>query len=391
MGAALGGAIEVTDQHEALIGGRLELLEPRLDPHFGDDVTPVRPPWPASSRISCELASPARPVVRNKTTLHTLTQKSDAIGLRLGLIPWWGPILFEDWGGMTEALLAEPRLRIVVLDDDEWTRGVTCALLGYAGFDSVGVATTLGLKKVLSPRAAVLCDVSPPRKFAQVVQTATEVRAITAARNPLVLCGSQPAVQLAILVRACNATGFVERSKEADVLTARLAALVREAEGRSHAVPHASGSTPAERQSPAVPHASGSMPTARHVAKDAVRVLLIDDDELTLEILQSHLLCDRSSTAGSPRSSWLMSTCRTCAATTCARASRQPRGRATRSLSSARACRMQSSRSERGAQAPTVGSRRGGASKGSPPCCKRRCDAGEGPDASDSRNDCLGE
>src|SRR5258708_669231 len=82
---------------------------------------------------------------------------------------------------------------------------------------------------------------------------------------------------------ARTAGGFVERSKEGAVLTARLAARGREAEGGSHAVPHASGSTPAERQSPAVPHASGSMPTARHVAKDAVRVLLIDDDELTLE------------------------------------------------------------------------------------------------------------
>jgi CheY-like chemotaxis protein len=132
--------------------------------------------------------------------------------------------------------------------------------------------------------------VSPPRKFAQIVQTAREVRSITAAGNPLVLCGSQPAVQLAILVRACDATGFVERSKEAEVLTARLAALVRDAQRRSHAVAPASGSTPAEPRSHAVPHASGLMPAARHVAKDAVRVLLIDDDELTLEILQSRLL-----------------------------------------------------------------------------------------------------
>jgi CheY-like chemotaxis protein len=175
---------------------------------------------------------------------------------------------------VTEAQLAEPQLRIVVLDDDEWTRAVTCELLGDAGFDSVGVATTLGLKKALSLRSAVLCDVSPPRKFAQIVETAREVHAITGARTPLVLCGSQPAVQLQILVRACNATGFVERSKDADALTERLAALMRQA----------------ERPSFTAPTASGSMPSARQVAKDAVRVLLIDDDELTLEILQTRLL-----------------------------------------------------------------------------------------------------
>jgi DNA-binding response OmpR family regulator len=175
---------------------------------------------------------------------------------------------------MTEAQLAEPQLRIVVLDDDEWTRAVTCELLGDAGFASVGVASTLGLKKAMAPGAAVLCDVSPPRKFAQIVETAREVRAITGPRTPLVLCGSQPAVQLGILVRACSATGYVERSKDADVMIERLASLVRRA----------------ERASNAAPHASGSMPIARQAAKDAVRVLLIDDDELTLEILQSRLL-----------------------------------------------------------------------------------------------------
>jgi DNA-binding response OmpR family regulator len=178
---------------------------------------------------------------------------------------------------MTEAQLAEPQLRIVVLDDDEWTRAVTCELLGDAGFEPVGVGTTLGLRKALSPGAAVLCDVSPPRKFAQIVETAREVRAITGPRTPLVLCGSQPAVQLGILVRACSATGYVERSKDAEVLVERLATLVRRAERASNAEPHA-------------PHASGSMPVARETAKDAVRVLLIDDDELTLEILQSGLL-----------------------------------------------------------------------------------------------------
>jgi CheY-like chemotaxis protein len=175
---------------------------------------------------------------------------------------------------MTEAQLAEPQLRIVVLDDDEWTRAVTCELLGDAGFASVGVATTLGLKKAMSPGATVLCDVSPPRKFAQIVETAREVRAITGPGTGLILCGSQPAVQLGILVRACNATGYVERSKDAETLIERLVSLVRRT----------------ERTSYTAPHASGSVPVARPAAKDAVRVLLVDDDELTLEILQSRLL-----------------------------------------------------------------------------------------------------
>jgi CheY-like chemotaxis protein len=175
---------------------------------------------------------------------------------------------------MTEAQLAEPRLRIVVLDEDEWTRAVTRELLGDAGYDSVGVATTVGLKRVLSPRAAVLCDVSPPRKFAQIVETARDVRAIAGDKTPLILCGSQPAVQLEILVRACNATGFVERSKDAAVLIQRLAGLLHR-------------SDPAAKDSA---RASGAMALGPHRAKGAVRVLLIDDDELTLEIVQSRLL-----------------------------------------------------------------------------------------------------
>jgi DNA-binding response OmpR family regulator len=174
---------------------------------------------------------------------------------------------------MTEAQLAEPRLRVVVLDDDEWTRAVTRELLGDAGYESVGIATTLALKKVLSPRSIVLCDVSPPRKFNEIVEMAREVRAIAGESTPLILCGSQPAVQLSILVRACDATGFVERSKDTATLIDRLAMLVRRAARTRNGAP-----------------ASGALPVARNTATAAVRVLLIDDDELTLEVLQARLL-----------------------------------------------------------------------------------------------------
>jgi two-component system chemotaxis response regulator CheY len=142
--------------------------------------------------------------------------------------------------------------RIVVLDDEESTRDTTCDLLVRAGYDSVGVATTLGLKKALSSDATVLCNVSPPRTFHQIVEMAHSVRAVAGDRTPIVLYGSQPALQLSILVRACAASGFIERSGDPAVTMGRLSQL-------------------------------GPRP------RGPTKVLIVDDDEITLEVLQARL------------------------------------------------------------------------------------------------------
>jgi CheY-like chemotaxis protein len=146
--------------------------------------------------------------------------------------------------------------KLVLVDDDDSTRQGTLELLQGAGYDAVGVATTLGLRKAVSPQCTVLCDVSPPRTFHQIVEMAQAVRAIAGERTSIVLYGSQPAVQLSILVRACAAAGFVERSRDPDVVLSRLARLC--------ALP--------------APQPRGS-----------IKLLLIDDDELTLEVMQARL------------------------------------------------------------------------------------------------------
>lgn len=151
-------------------------------------------------------------------------------------------------------MTADSSARVVVLDEEESTRHATCELLTRAGYDSIGVATTIGLKKALSPESRVLCDVSPPRTFQQIVEMARAVRAVAGEGTPIILYGSQSAGQLSILVRACAAAGFIERSGHPEEAVDRFALLG---------------------------------PRSRGI----IRLLVIDDDEITLEVLQARLRC----------------------------------------------------------------------------------------------------
>jgi DNA-binding response OmpR family regulator len=147
------------------------------------------------------------------------------------------------------------RERVVVLDENESTRARVCAALDSAGYDATGVATAIGLRRALSCEwpIAILCDASPALPQRLVVETVKIVRSVTRDRIPIVLCGPQSTGQLAMLARASAAAGFVQRS--GDFL-------------------------------PLLPGLHELLSIAREAT---VRLLLIDDSEMTLELLQRSL------------------------------------------------------------------------------------------------------
>jgi CheY-like chemotaxis protein len=169
------------------------------------------------------------------------------------------PIIGED--SLTTAPFA--RGRVVVVDENELSRASVCAALEGAGYEAIAVATTIGLRKALAePTAVVLCDVSPPLTYQQILATVRAVRAIADGHAPVVLSGTQSVEQLEILVRASHAAGFVERRDDPAVLLCQLRRFV-----------------PAKRS---------ERPTARP-RWDILKLLLIDDSEITLELMQEHL------------------------------------------------------------------------------------------------------
>jgi CheY-like chemotaxis protein len=159
------------------------------------------------------------------------------------------------------------RGRVVVLDENEATRVFVRAAFESAGYEVFAVATTLGLRKALAPErpTVVVCDVSPPLTHPQVVAAIRAVKGVTEGRMPVVLCGSQTADQLSVLVRACHVEGFIERREDPVVLLKQMEAFV---------------GTP--RRS-----ISSELEIARCSPQwTVVKLLLIDDSEITLQLMQ---------------------------------------------------------------------------------------------------------
>jgi CheY-like chemotaxis protein len=168
------------------------------------------------------------------------------------------------------------RGRVVVLDENEATRAFVCGALDSAGYEVIPVATTIGLRKVLLPErpAIVICDVSPPLTHWQVVVAVQAVRAVTDGHARVVLCGSQSAEQLKVLVRACDAAGFVERREDPMVLLRQLQRLV---------------AAPRQSVSPEPVREVGDGRGRRSSQWAIVKLLLVDDSEITLELMQERL------------------------------------------------------------------------------------------------------
>ncbi len=166
------------------------------------------------------------------------------------------------------------RGRFVLLDENEPTRTFVGAALDSAGYEVVPVATTLGLRKALfeGRPTVVLVDVSPPLTYHQNLASIGSVRSITAGRAPVVLCGSQSGDQLSILVRASGASGFVERRSDPMVLLKQIRRLL------------STSRAPVQPQSLET-LGSRAPPPQWTITK----MLLIDDSEITLELMQAGL------------------------------------------------------------------------------------------------------
>jgi CheY-like chemotaxis protein len=195
---------------------------------------------------------------------NTLTERTKASGPSSRDTRESGPIKVAGWRG-----------RLVVLDENEASRAFVCAALDSAGYEAVPVATTIGLRKALETErpTVVVCDVSPPYTYRQIVTGNAAVRAVTLGRAPVVLCGTQPSEQLAILVRACEAVGYVERRTDPAILLQQIRRLLSTSRA----------SVPAESLDEI-----GSSRPAQPQWK-ITKLLLIDDSEITLELMQERL------------------------------------------------------------------------------------------------------
>jgi CheY-like chemotaxis protein len=118
----------------------------------------------------------------------------------------------------------------------------------------------------------VVCEVSPPSTYQQIVTGVQAVHAVSEGRAPVVLCGSQSPDQLTILVRACHAAGYVERRRDPIVLVKQL----------HHFLAKSRQSVASERL-----REIGAPRSAPQWA--IVKLLLIDDSEITLELMQERL------------------------------------------------------------------------------------------------------
>lgn len=166
------------------------------------------------------------------------------------------------------------RSRVVVVDENEPSRTFVCAALDSAGYEVVPVATTIGLKRALAPErpTVVVCDVSPPLTFHQILTSVGAVHGVAGGRAPVVLCGSQSPEQLEILVRASRAAGFVERRADPHVLLRGIQRFL-------------SVSRPT-----LAPDSVRRIASARSEPQwTIVKLLLVDDSEIALQMMQERL------------------------------------------------------------------------------------------------------
>jgi DNA-binding response OmpR family regulator len=167
--------------------------------------------------------------------------------------------------------------RVVVVDEEEGTRARTSGALRQAGYDVVGVASPLGVRRAIRDGNCVLivCDVSPPTTFDAVLERVRAVRDVAADRCPIAICGAQTRSQLSILARACRAAGFMTHAGGPDDLIRGVQALV-----------------PARRaELPAAEWGKNEAGSGRRQSGSwaLVKLLLIDDSEITLQLMQAHL------------------------------------------------------------------------------------------------------
>lgn len=159
---------------------------------------------------------------------------------------------------------------VLVIEPDDALRIETCACLDGAGHRSEAVAGAGAAASRLREGAfdCVVQGASPPRTWAEIIE---EHRKLGDPEIPVFLHGRRPDDELAELAWACRAAGHAPASNGGRDLLACLSRLV---------VPRSDTKPPA----PATGRARMS-----DVAKRQKRLLLVDDSELTLELVQNRL------------------------------------------------------------------------------------------------------
>jgi DNA-binding response OmpR family regulator len=156
---------------------------------------------------------------------------------------------------------------VIVVDDDDASQGIACATLAAAGYETIGVSSTWGLRRLRqTDRAAlVLFDVSPHSRDQEVLEAVEAIRGVAHDKWRIAIMGVQPLHELR---RLGEATGALVAARSADpyVLLRSIQNLTR-------------------RSGQLRPSAS------RTSVRGTARILLIDDSEFTLQLIQDRL-CD---------------------------------------------------------------------------------------------------
>jgi CheY-like chemotaxis protein len=167
---------------------------------------------------------------------------------------------------------SEEGRRVLVLDKDDARRAATCTLLERGSFPTIGASHIRVLEPYLAdPLPTVLLfDVSVPRSWREVLDDHRALRAIVDDRCPIVLHGDRPTTDLTELEWATRATAHIPWHPQGRFLLPLLRRLLPPAAAR-----------PSRTTRPPSRSAIDTGPRPR--------LLLIDDSEITLELMQSQL------------------------------------------------------------------------------------------------------
>ncbi len=163
--------------------------------------------------------------------------------------------------------------RVLVLDDDDGRRAATCSMLERQGYPTIGAPHIRVLAPYLDDLVptVLLFDVSSPCSWGEIRADHRALRAIVDERCPIVLYGDRPDSEVTELDWASRATVHIPRHPEGKLVLSLLRRLL----------PAAASPSPSRTTRPPSSEAMASGPRPK--------LLLIDDSEITLELMQSLL------------------------------------------------------------------------------------------------------
>ena len=165
--------------------------------------------------------------------------------------------------------------RVLVLDDNDARRAATCATLDRQGYPAIGASHIRAFAPYLADElpTVLVFDVSIPRTWREILDDHRALRAIVDDRCPIVLHGDRPNTELTELEWATRATAHIPSHPDGRFLLSLLRRLLPQ--------PAVERGRPIRTTRP---------PSGKFVQGGLrPRILLIDDSEITLELMQSLL------------------------------------------------------------------------------------------------------